>query len=417
MYFVRSAVTVLLLSAFPLISSALGARADQITPKALVAKSQPANWWFVFKFNSGVFPGCPARSVRACPFGGEVQDYAFSQQFAFASSDDPQLRPGTDCLGDATTDPVGATYDEIYSHKLNYVVWNDQFYNDPDIAGCGTSCSAPWGHSKGILAWNNAGDGVVMQVSTPSWPASGSKSAPRKTDGNSLGCVDDDNVKVSQHFFSVSLSKNDVKLVLEALQNASVVTDPNNKQLVNNGGPEDIKALVDTLGVKSKNTAAESFELTTGVVVLSKPSRLHVPPWQMVSSLLGGVSLRTATWWANPKIASTTENEAINCWDSSLDPPGAVDIATTGHWDGKEFGLQGGGGKNFNHAKIGVSTSGSHPYVIFGDMNQQGDISGDACTRSQNGRGGLFFVVEDPSLHKGVAGLIAGESAPGSDAQ
>src|SRR5947199_2640123 len=39
---------------------------------------------------------------------------------------------------------------------------------------CG-SCSSPWGHSKGVLAWNDAGEGFVMQVSTPSWPASGSE--------------------------------------------------------------------------------------------------------------------------------------------------------------------------------------------------------------------------------------------------
>ena len=35
--------------------------------------------------------------------------------------------------------------------------------------------------------------------------------------------------------------------------------------------------------------------LSTGVKFMAKPSGLHVPPWQMVSSLLGGVGLRTAT--------------------------------------------------------------------------------------------------------------------------
>ena len=94
-------------------------------------------------------------------------------------------------------DPVGTTFNQIYDGALNYVVWNDQFYNDPQIAGCGTSCSAPWGHSKGVLTWDEQGNGVVLQVTTPSWPGAGSKSH-RRTDGNTLGCVTDDNVLVAQ---------------------------------------------------------------------------------------------------------------------------------------------------------------------------------------------------------------------------
>jgi hypothetical protein len=54
-----------------------------------------------------------------------------------------------------------------------------------------------------MLAWNADGDGLIMQVTTPSWPAAGSKSSPRKTDGNTLGCVKDNNVLVSQHFFAL----------------------------------------------------------------------------------------------------------------------------------------------------------------------------------------------------------------------
>ena len=83
-----------------------------------------------------------------------------------------------------------------------------------------------------MLAWNDAGEGVVMQVSTPSWPASGSKKFPRKSDGNTLGCVKDDDVEVSQHFFSLKLTKDDTVKVLQALENASVVTDPANPQIV-----------------------------------------------------------------------------------------------------------------------------------------------------------------------------------------
>jgi len=131
----------------------------------------------------------------------------------------------------------------------------------------------------------------------------------------------------------------------------------------------------------------------------------------MVSSVLGGVSLRAATWWASPQIPSTTSSTPINCWDPSLGTPGAVEIATSGRFAGKTFGLKGIAAPDGNHAKIGVSTSGTHHYTIFGDMNQQGAISG-TCKSSQNGRGGLFFVIDDADLSNSVKDLISGDSAP-----
>ena len=153
--------------------------------------------------------------------------------------------------------------------------------------------------------------------------------------------------------------------------------------------------------------------LSSGVRLISKPSALHVPPWQLVSARLGGVPLRTATWWTAPAIPATDAATKIACWDAALGKPGAVAIATTGTWSGKTIGLQGGPSPDRNHGKIGVSTGGDHPYAIFGDMNQQGALGPAAkCGSSQNGRGGLFFVVEDRALHDSVAALIAGDSAP-----
>jgi hypothetical protein len=164
--------------------------------------------------------------------------------------------------------------------------------------------------------------------------------------------------------------------------------------------------------VKSKARTALLEELSSGVELISKPSALNVPPWQMVSSLLKGVSLRTATWWANPKIDSTTANTRIGCWSDTLGNPGAVEIATTGQWAGQVIGLTGVRGPDSNHAKIGVSTSGAEHYVIFGDMNQQGRVSGGNCASSQNGRGGLFYVIDDQELSKSLASLIKGDGAP-----
>lgn len=384
-------------------------------PAPLLKDGEPVQWWFTFKLNA-TFPGCGEAAERDCLFGGTAQKYRYwGQQFVYASSSDHALKQGSGCAGGSINDPVGATFNTIYNGALHYVVWNDQFYKDPKITGCGDSCASPWGHSKGVLAWDDSGAGMVMQVTTPSWPAAGNAATPRAHDGNTLGCVIDNNVMVSQHVFALQLDKNDVVAVLKALGNASVVTDPDNPQIVSNGGPEDIADLVKALGTKSDSTAVEKTTLSSGVVLISKPSAVHVPPWQMVSSLLDGTPLRAATWWANPKIPSTTAGTPIICWDPSLPAkPGAVDIATSGQWNGTVFGLTGGPGANYNHAKIGVSTAPGSDYVIFGDLNQQGNATDAArnCGSSQNGRGGMFFVIADPVLWQSVTDLIKGDSAP-----
>ena len=381
-------------------------------PVPLLKTGHPVNWWAVFKFNSKAFPGCGGSATRTCPFGGSVQNYAaFGQQFVYASSENASLQKGSGCAGDTTADPLGATVDEVYNNDFHYVVWNDQFYDDPVIQGCTKECGSPWGHSKGMVAWNDAGDGFVLQVTTPSWPAAGSKQSPRKTDGNTLGCVKDDDVEVSQHFFALKINKDDLVILLTALHNTSVVTDHTNPQIVNNGGPADVQKLVQALGTRATGKTVTKNTLSSGVVLISKPSGLHVPPWQMVSATLDGVPLRTATWWAAPMIYTTTADTPIACWDPSLTKAGPVEIATSGQWNGTKFGLKGGLGTDFNHAKLGVSSSGDKNYAIFGDMNQQGTLSG-SCASSQNGRGGLFYVVDNSELSAGVKSLIEGDTAP-----
>jgi hypothetical protein len=251
-----------------------------------------------------------------------------------------------------------------------------------------------------------------MQVTTPSWPGAGSAGHPRTHDDNTLGCVTINDVKFSQHFFALAVNHADLLIVLRALGNASVATDPADQQIVSNGGPADVAALVSALGKKSKNAQASIDDLSSGVRLISKPSALHVPPWQLVSSLLQGTPLRTATWWMRPEIPTTSAQ--VKCWDSSLTHnPGRVEIATSGTWNGTIFSLKAGPAANGNHAKIGVSTDGTN-LAIFGDMNQQGAISGNAkaCGVSQNGRGGLFFVVHDESLAARVASLLHGDTAP-----
>ena len=395
----------------------------QDAPAPLIEKGKPpVDWWFVFKFNTKSFPGCAAGATRACLFGGDVQDYraGFSQQFIYASKSNPSLQMGSTCLGDATTDPVGATFDQVYNGPYNYVIWNDQFYNDPDLPACQgkTFCDAPWGHSKGMLAWNDAGDGFVMQVSTPNWPGAGNNAFPRQGNGNTLGCLTDNagkpqnNVLVSQHFFALKLNKDDVIKVLKALQKASVVTQRNpppgnQSEIVKNGGPRDIQDLVQGLGPLSEDAAFSKETLSTGVQLISKPPLLHVPPWQMVSAVLGGVPLRVATWLTGPRQILDTDGTRPQCWDPTLGDPAPVTNAERGQWTTGTrritFNLTGGPTPDRNHAKIGVSASGN--FAIFGDLNQEGSLS-EPCDLPQNTRGGLFFVVEDETLAAGLRELM-----------
>ena len=386
------------------------------TPRPLLRGNTPVDWWFVFKFNSTKFSGCGPDAERTCQFGGRVQlsRYPFGQQFVSASKADGKLTQGKGCAGATDSDPLGATFGQIYNGSSNFIIWNDQFNGDPLVCGKSHDCASPWGHSKGMLAWDDSGEGLIMQVTTPSWPGAGSKRKPRKvTSGNTLGCVKKNNVKFSQHFFALKLTKPDLVTVLKALANASVATDPFNPQIARNGGPQDIRDLVEQLGQKSKSETVTKDRLSTGVTLISKPSKLHVPPWQLASALLDQESNRSATWWASPRITSTNKRTPVSCWpsDGSLKKPGASLIVRSGQWRGTEFKMISGS----NHAKIGVTTSGDQHYTILSDLNQQGRLTPPKCDSSQNGRGGLFFVLDDKKLFDSMSELLDGDAVDVGD--
>lgn len=403
-YFYRSLAAFLFALVCVPLAPAL-ARQPSGLPEPLFAVNDADDWIFAFKLNGTSFP---SGSVSNCPFGGTPQTKLASQQFITARSSDTLLVPGSGLLGTSTADPLGATFNEVYNGGLNFVVWNDQLYQHPRITGCGDGCAGPWGHSKGVLAWDDAGNGLLLQVTTPSWPGSGTFAAQRSGSGNTLGCIaKPNNILYSQHFFALRLNPSDTAAVLDALANASVVTDVSNAQLARLGGPEVLRVRAMQLGRRSNSSTVFDTTLSTGVRLISKPSELHVPPWQMVSALLGGVGLRTATWWAAPRIPTTEAGREISCWRSDLGVPGRVEVALNGRWADKTISLKGGG----NHAKLGVSINGDHPYVIFGDLNQQGRLT-SKCDSSQNGRGGLFFVIENRQLHGAMTQLLAGETAP-----
>lgn len=395
-------------------------------PAPLLEAGHAVDWWFAFKFNAETFPR-PNDSKPSCMFGGQPggsKGYTkIGQDYVFASSEHPALQKGANFLGDSTSDPLGATFDEVYNGNLYYVVWNDQFYREPALKCEGSKanqCGAKWGHSKGLIAWDASGDGIVLQVTTPSWPGSGSENHPRQEDGNSLGCINDDDVDLSQDFFALKLSKADLLKVLAALKEEGAVTDTSVIQIVSTGGPDDVTAAAAELGKPDLAATFSDATLSTGVRIIAKAGGLLVPPWQMVSSLLGSAPLRVASFWEGTTIGSTTQTKSPPCWSDSLGTPGPVQIAKTGSWNGTTIGLTGNGQKNAdgnslgaNHAKIGVSTAAGSSTVIFGDMNQDGTLAGkgrSGCSASQNARGGLFFVISDSDLHDSIVNLLAGDS-------
>ena len=383
-------------------------------PRPLLAAGKPVDWWFVFKFNAtSPFTGCfpPVTGDRKCMFGGEpLTKPPFSQQYAVASSDNAALESGAGCLGATKTDPVGATFDQVFNGRYFYVLWNDQFYGDPVVCGRSGNCGKGWGHSKGMVAWDNKGDGFVMQVSTPSWPGSGTKRIVRRS-GNTLGCLAHNNLRASQHFFALKLDKGDLLKVLRALKTANAPTKPTELQVVSNGGPDDVRSLVDELGRRPPpNEQVEIFDetLSTNVRLIAKPSRLLVPPWQMLSALLSGAAERVVTWRHSKDIPSTRAATKVGCWSPMIaGKPGKVAIALTGVWDGKPIKLT----QPMNHAKIATALSNGTKYVVFSDLNQQGSIGPPKpCDSAQNARGGLFFVLEDTELYDSLGGLIDGDT-------
>merc|ERR1711937_368533 len=113
---------------------------------------------------------------------------------------------------------------------------------------------------------------------------------------------------MGQHFFALRLADtSDVKAVLQALQRASVATDPKNSQLMklSSDGPSELSSLARQLGKVASSASVYTTKLSVASVnLVAKPYALAVPPWQLVSATLDA-PLRAATWWVTPKILST----------------------------------------------------------------------------------------------------------------
>lgn len=384
-------------------------------PVPLVDAQTPKAWWFAFKLNARKFP---TDLPKKCLFGGKKGPTPVGQSYIMATQNEPNLKDGPGLLGTSDGDPLGATFEKIYNGKFHYIVWNDQFKDKPSIRGGGT-----WAHAKGMVAWDDSGEGLVLQVSTPNWPRSASADHPRTGDGNTLGCISSNNVAFSQHFFALKLSHADMVKVLHALQTASVVTDsrlkpdgtPMHPDIFNNGGPGDVQLAAKNVGVvRSTSDTPTIVKLDSGVRLIAKPSALVAPPWHVVSTVLDGEPLRVANWWGVHDMQDTAAGAHINCWPLDK-PPGTVTIVHHAKWHDADFSLELAAytKPDGNHAKIGISDTDGKKLVVFGDENESGPWNSttvEGCARSQFQRGGLFFVVDSPKLWHDLDAMF--ESGP-----
>ena len=144
-------------------------------PSPMAGPNEPVDWMFAYKFNAGSFPGYldadykhqDGKAGLPGRFGGTTKEYkgGMSQSYVFATNKDTTMKRGNGALGNSEVDPLSATFAQVYETEgYNYILWNDQFYDNPMKTE-----GSPFGHAKGMAAWNEAGEGFVLQVSTPSW--------------------------------------------------------------------------------------------------------------------------------------------------------------------------------------------------------------------------------------------------------
>ena len=197
-----------------------------------------------------------------------------------------------------------------------------------------------------------------MQVTTPIGPEPEARSTRDPKNGNTLGCRKGQYVLVSQHFFALKLKQGRRGQSLTALQNASVVTDTHNPQIVKNGGPTDITVLVARLGVKSTGTAFHPRHSFDWRAVDFKAFRA---PCATVANGVFGARWRltkSCNLVGEPQIPSTTSSTTIDCWTRRSHPWRSRNCNLRAV-SGQDIWLKGLADADGNHAKIGVSTSGS----------------------------------------------------------
>ncbi|ETI30764.1 hypothetical protein L914_09417 [Phytophthora nicotianae] len=168
------------------------------------------------------------------------------------------------------------------------------------------------------------------------------------------------------------------------------------------------------------------------VRVLVKSPRAAVPPWTLVVEMLDS-DVSVASWWDGsygiPTICAGdvyTNSPHEFCLNNPLtgvelnvdgSAPYNIENLMQATWhmsDGSTnltWQLVGGRVPDGNHAKWGLTTprfghADSNAYVTFGDLNMEGFPCSKACNGSQAGRGGSFFSLMQPRLHKSLADSV-----------
>ena len=298
-----------------------------------------------FKFNSSKsFAGCEPASKNPgqknptmtatgnASFGGVVQTKpAFGQQFAFASSEDGALRQGSGCAGATLTDPIGATFDQVYNGSFHYLIWNDQFYHDPVGLGLqGRQLRRALGPLEGTARLERCGRrlrhagldaGVAALGQQPVRHAQGEQGQYAR-----LQQLEQQSARQPA---LLCAQADQQRCLVEVLDGAEECERGDRSrpslQIVQNGGPPDVRKLVDDSenGRTQGRASIIKTELSSGVIMISKPSGLAC------AALADGFVIadseptpaehaqRTATWWTKPWIPTTTNSTAIRCWDDT----------------------------------------------------------------------------------------------------
>ena len=398
---------------------------------ALDGFGNPVDWFAVVKLPQDAIdcdcpppPSCPsdASDSRDASGGGQYWDdkRASGLCYLYADNNKPEFTwfrdAGFGCLSEENN-PVTQTLNQRPGN--DYAIWNDQMSKSA-IPGTYKDCSSPRAHSKGAMIVGKSGRGVILNASTPDFP---------DPDSNVLGCSEDDNTEVTQHFFAASLPIDAMYKWKKAMVNAELcqVND------VDDGGV-DLNPDIDA----SKTNTSVEVQTTNGepLTIIVKGAKQDGVPWDLVATETNA-DLDVLSWYANPEYYPVCKNQLTPCltgWQTDWQESGSIDkiashsinvvtsldfgkyceadISTCG--TEKQFccGL-GGSAKYKNHAKMAAATvsdeseNDDNSVVVFGSMNMQGNPDTTTpCSSSQMGRGGDFYTLKNKDLHESMQDLF-----------
>ena len=204
-------------------------------------------------------------------------------------------------------------------------------------------------------------------------------------------------VAFSQHFFALKLNKADVVTVLAGAAERERRHRSGKPQIVQRrpGGRSQWSRSRRAISKERRRSHQERAsrgrdpDLEAVRPGMSRPGRWFRRCWAMPGE-------RSATWWMKPWIYHQMARRGSMLGRATLGPkPGPVAIAGTGAGMSRDQPH-----RPLNHAKFGTTTSADKRFSILGDLNQQGAIAPPGCDKSQNGRGGLFFVVRGQAVRQ-----------------